>query len=177
MSDQSQALLEALSPLIPLLKWLVPLALFLAIVSVPLPGRGPGLFARRDSWRLFKYEARAELVARSGGRWEGAQLLVWGRCRRQAVEMDHVYPWSKGGPKIVSNGQALCREHNRRKSNMTPPWWYVKGLERRRARYFPADSDLRVRATMTDIDRAARARPSTRRSSRNAKTENQGRRR
>ena len=32
------------------------------------------------------------------------------------------YPWSRGGPTVLSNGQALCREHNRSKSNLRPPW-------------------------------------------------------
>ena len=81
-----------------------------------------------------------------------------GRCNSAAVEADHVFPWSKGGPTVVSNGQALCRDHNRRKSNLSPPWWYVLALEKRRRSYFPEGVDVRVRAVMSDSDREARAR-------------------
>lgn len=84
-------------------------------------------------------------------------LLAWGRCRAPAVEADHVYPWSRGGPTVLSNGQALCREHNRSKSNLRPPWWYVRALERRRAGYFPEAADVRVVARMTPEDKAARS--------------------
>lgn len=96
-------------------------------------------------------------MSRASGRCEGQVFLAWGRCREAATEADHVYPWSRGGPTVLSNGQALCSAHNRRKSNMRPPWWYVRALERRRAAYFPAGADLRVMARMNDVDRAARA--------------------
>ena len=96
-------------------------------------------------------------MARAAGRCEAGLVLVWGRCRQAATEVDHVYPWSKGGATVVSNGQALCRDHNRRKSNATPPWWYVWSLERRRRAYFPGDADIRVLATMSLKDQAARA--------------------
>ena len=97
------------------------------------------------------------VFARAGGRCEATFFLFWGRCRADAVEVDHVYPWSKGGATVVSNGQALCHRHNRAKSSWTPAWWYIASLERRRRRYFPAGVDVRVFARMTDADRAARA--------------------
>ena len=34
------------------------------------------------------------------------------------MEVDHILPWSKGGKTEISNGQCLCKEHNRRKSNI-----------------------------------------------------------
>lgn len=46
-------------------------------------------------------------------------------------------PLVEGGATVVSNGQALCKCHNRSKSNLTPPWWYVVSLERRRQKYYP----------------------------------------
>ncbi|WP_414689498.1 HNH endonuclease [Nocardioides sp.] len=97
------------------------------------------------------------VLVRAGGRCEGPLFLVVGRCREEAKEVDHIYPWSKGGPTVVSNGQALCRGHNRRKSNARPPWWYVLALERRRAGYCPPGVDVRVRARMSADERAARA--------------------
>jgi len=52
-----------------------------------------------------------------GNRCEGPLLLALGRCGKPAEEVDHIYPWSKGGATIVSNGQALFKSHNRSKSN------------------------------------------------------------
>jgi hypothetical protein len=84
-------------------------------------------------------------------------LLAWVRCHDPATEVDHVYPWSRGEPTVVSNGQALCRTHNRRKSNSRPPWWYVSSLEHRRTVYAPPDVTVRVLGRMNADDRAARA--------------------
>ena len=59
---------------------------------------------------------------------------------------------------MVSNGQALCRNHNRRKSNLRPPWWYVLSLERRRSEYVPSGVvEWRVLARMNADERASRA--------------------
>ena len=149
------ALWVGLKPFLPLLAVLLAAGLVLAC---PLPGRGPGAFARRDPWRAFKYELRRAVMTRAGHRCEAGLFLVVGRCRRPAVEADHVYPWSKGGATVIGNGQALCTLHNRRKGNVTPPWWYLVALESRRRRYFPVGADVRVRAALTAVDRAARAR-------------------
>ena len=86
-----------------------------------MPGRGPN-WSQCDPWRGFKYRARATVLERAGGRCEGSVLLAWGRCADAAVEVVHVFPYSKGGPTVVSNGQALCRDHNRRKGSINPPW-------------------------------------------------------
>lgn len=34
------------------------------------------------------------------------------------MEADHIIPWSKGGKTSSENCQMLCKEHNRRKSNI-----------------------------------------------------------
>lgn len=141
----------------PNLWWMMPLAAAGIVYSFPMPGRGPKS-SRRDPWRGFKYGARAEVLEEAGGRCEGAVLFAWGRCGRTASEVDHVFPHSKGGPTVVSNGQALCRYHNRRKGSRTPPWWYILGLEKRRLAYFPEGLDVRVFAVMTASDVAARQR-------------------
>ena len=98
-------------------------------------------------------------MERAARRCESAAFMAWGRCGSPATEVDHVFPWSRGGPTVESNGQALCRGHNRSKGAMRPPWWYVLGLERRRRSYFPAGADVRVFAVMSDDDRAARTAP------------------
>lgn len=144
---------QAIEPLAPMLVTMLALGIALA---TPLPGRGPR--GKSDLWRLFKYGARREVMDRAGGRCEAQLFLMWGRCGETATEADHIYPWSKGGPTIVSNGQALCRSHNAGKGSTTPPWWKLVGLERRRKAYFPEDADLRVYARMSEADRALRER-------------------
>lgn len=146
--------LESVRPHLPLL---VALGVLLLVFTAPLPGRGPGWFKRRDPWRGFKFASRRSVMTRAGGQCEAPVLLAWGRCREQATEADHICPWSRGGPTIVSNGQALCRTHNRRKSNVRPAWWYVTSLERRRARYVSPETEVRVLARMSADDRAVRA--------------------
>lgn len=144
--------IAAFGPSIP---WLVAIGAVMIVFTAPMPGRGPRS-ARRDVWRGFKFAPRRTVLDRAGGRCEGAVFGFGLRCPDPAVEVDHVYPWSKGGPTVASNGQALCRGHNRAKSAMTPPWWYLLTLERRRRRYFPPGVDVRVRAVMTSEDAVAR---------------------
>lgn len=146
-------MVEGLRPLLPVL---VPLGVLVILLTCPLPGRGPQLLQRRDPWRGFRFAVRRSVMDRAGNRCEGPVFLAWGRCSSPATEVDHIYPWSRGGPTIVSNGQALCREHNRRKSNLRPPWWYVLSLERRRAKYCSKGSDVRVLARMSASEKAAR---------------------
>lgn len=139
------------------LSWIIPCAvLFFAFVA-PMPRRGPAS-SKRDRWRSYKYGLRTQVMQRAGNRCEGAVILAWGRCSSPADEVDHVYPWSKGGATVASNGQALCRDHNRRKSNMTPPWWYLWGLERRRRNYFPQGVEVRVFASASPEERTLRER-------------------
>lgn len=59
----------------PFLPWVALLAALLVVLMAPLPNRGPGLFARRDPWRTFKYNARRTVLARAGHRCEGALLV------------------------------------------------------------------------------------------------------
>lgn len=149
----------------PHLWWLVPALIAAAVLNFPTLGRGPNS-SRRDPWRGFKFAPRATVMANAGGRCEAGEFIVWGRCDDPAVEVDHVIPWSSGGPTVVSNGQALCKAHNRSKSSWKPAWWYVAGLERRRRAYFPAGADVRVLAVMNAEERDARERSAA---ARNAK--------
>jgi hypothetical protein len=147
------SLLDGLRPYLPLVVLLVVLV---ALLSLPLPGRGPRILQRRDPWRGFKFAARRAVMTRAAGRCEAPRFFTWGRYPDPATEADHVFPWSCGGPTVVSNGQALCGSHNRRKSSLRPPWWYVLSLERRRASYVPSGVELRVLARMNADERLAR---------------------
>ncbi|MEA5055916.1 MAG: HNH endonuclease signature motif containing protein, partial [Propionicimonas sp.] len=154
--DWGALLASTLTGLAPVLPPFAAIAAFLLVLRCPLPGRGPHRSQGQDPWRGFKYESRRIVMERAGHRCEGAVFLAWGRCNEPAVEADHIYPWSRGGPTIVSNGQALCRGHNRNKGAMNPPWWYVLTLERRRRSYFPEGADVRVTASMTAHEVRAR---------------------
>ncbi len=156
------AIAPMLTVLTPHLWWLIPVLVLLAVLRFPMLGRGPNS-SRRDPWRGFKFASRSTVLQRAGGRCEAPALLMWGRCADPATEVDHVVPWSRGGPTVTSNGQALCRSHNRSKGAMVRPWWYVLGLERRRREYFPSGADVRVLAVMSAEERAARERSATKR--------------
>lgn len=158
-STATNAFLTVLSPH---LWWLVPLLILVVVLRFPMLGRGPNS-SRRDPLRGFKFAPRALVLERAGDRCEAPVLLAWGRCDAPAVEADHVVPWSRGGPTVASNGQALCRAHNRSKGAMVPAWWYVLGLERRRRKYFPRGADVRVLAAMSADERAARERSAAKR--------------
>nr|WP_246454533.1 HNH endonuclease signature motif containing protein [Leucobacter denitrificans] len=134
---------------------MIGLLVIVTIARFPPLGRG-SWSSKRDPWRGYRFAARREVFERAGGRCEAAFFVIWGRCREDAVEADHVYPWSKGGATIVSNAQALCRTHNRSKGAITPPWWYVLGLERRRRTYVQTESTRCVRWEMSVEDRALR---------------------
>lgn len=163
--DLESVFSDVVAGLTPMAPWFALAAVVVTFLRFPMLGRGPGVFSRRDSWRLFKYDARRLVMDRAGGRCEESLLFVWGRCGRPATEADHIYPWSRGGATVSGNGQALCHGCNRSKSNTRPAWWYIYGLERRRRGYFPAGCEVRVTAVMTAADRDLRAsaprRPST----------------
>jgi 5-methylcytosine-specific restriction endonuclease McrA len=163
MDDVLRQIWDGLHPLLATnLWWIVAVIVLAVVIRAPLPGRGP-VSARRDPWRGFKYDLRRRALDRAGARCEAPVLLIWGRCAETATEVDHVYPWSRGGPTALGNGQALCRSHNRRKGALAPSWWYVLGLERRRRGYFPPGEDRRVLARLSDEERARRERQGTRR--------------
>lgn len=154
--DPLQALVESLTKtLAPFEPWLIALVILNIVATFPLPGRGPRSSAK-DPWRGFKFAARDTVMSHAGERCEAPEFLAWGRCGNTAVEVDHVFPHSKGGATVVANGQALCRHHNRRKANMNPPWWYILGLEKRRLEYYPDDADVRVYGWMTQEEYDAR---------------------
>ena len=98
------------------------------------PGRVSVAHRRRDAQRRFNAAQRREIMQRAGHRCEGVILGI--RCRRTSdLHADHVIPWAAGGPTTVENGQALCRDCNREKSNRVPSSRQVRRLGERRTRY------------------------------------------
>jgi hypothetical protein len=92
----------------------------------------------RDPIRRFTVADKALILARAGGRCEHHAWLR-GRCRQtERLEADHIHPWSRGGQSAIANGQAVCKRHNRAKRATIPYGWQLRGLEKRRATYFPA---------------------------------------
>lgn len=52
-------------------------------------------------------------------------------CGARATEVDHVEPWSRGGPTVSFNLVAACQRCNRLKGDKTPEEWQrTQALER-----------------------------------------------
>ncbi|MEG3615206.1 HNH endonuclease [Isoptericola haloaureus] len=101
------------------------------------------LAPRRDPVRRFSASQRRAIFDRAGSRCEHKPLLG-PRCAEVPTHGDHVYPWSRGGATVLSNAQALCARHNRRKGARVPGAWYLRRLQRRRRDYFPPGEDPEV---------------------------------
>jgi 5-methylcytosine-specific restriction endonuclease McrA len=113
----------------------------LALLGLARVGRAhepPNQQARR-----FSRSQRSVIFARAGGRCERHGMLA-GRCRADAAEADHIHPFSRGGATSLSNGQGLCRRHNRSKRAHIPRNFQIRALERRRSTYFPAGQSVAV---------------------------------
>ena len=115
-----------------------------AVSAVVFCRRRFGRAVRRDKRRAFTPADRSTLLSRAGGRCE--HVAWWGhRCRADAEHADHVWPHSRGGPTVLSNGAALCAWHNLRKSDRVPSRFYVARIERSRQGYYPAGVDPTIR--------------------------------
>jgi 5-methylcytosine-specific restriction endonuclease McrA len=106
-----------------------------AVVSAARQARWKSL--PRDPVRRFARADKALILARAGGRCEYHGLLT-GRCHvSEGLEADHVHPHRRGGRTDLSNGQALCRRHNRSKHAHVPYVWQLNQLAKHRAEYYP----------------------------------------
>ena len=113
--------------------WLLaPLAVVVLAVLV-LASPAGGASAARDPRRGFTITERCE-----------HKPLLWHRCINTPTQGDHIFPWSRGGRTIMSNQQALCPFHNRRKSGTVPSRLYILRLQCRRRRYFPEGESPQV---------------------------------
>lgn len=112
-------------------------AAFLVLVSVRMVHAVAHPSTSRDPIRRFDRADKAELLRRAGSRCEH-HGWIGGRCKAtEFLEADHVHPWSRGGWTHVSNGQILCKRHNREKRASIPFNWQLRGIAKRRAAYYP----------------------------------------
>lgn len=126
-----------------LMRWEILFVVFCCIVGL-MAVRRSRFEPQRDTQRMFTPAQASEIHSRCGHRCEH-QALIGRRCSGPSEQADHVFPWSKGGMTIVSNGAGLCARHNRQKSNSVPSRFEMRRLARRRRRYFPPGSDRSVR--------------------------------
>lgn len=73
------------------------------------------------SIREFTPAQKRQIFERDGGKCQGRTCRVPGGATIPDVsqgEFDHITPWSQGGKTEVDNGQLLCRDCNRRKSDV-----------------------------------------------------------
>jgi hypothetical protein len=111
--------------------------IFAVLIAIQLVHGVAHPHTNRDPLRRFTRQDKAELLRRSGGRCEHHGWIT-GRCKATTeLQADHVHPHSRGGWTNVSNGQALCKRHNRSKSATIPFNWQLKGIAKRRASYYP----------------------------------------
>ncbi len=69
---------------------------------------------RSLSIRAFTDNMKREAYERQGG----VCLICGNNFEMEEMEADHITPWSKGGRTVAENCQMLCRDCNRRKSNI-----------------------------------------------------------
>jgi 5-methylcytosine-specific restriction endonuclease McrA len=121
--------------------WVVPVFVVFVVMALVNAVRTAIHSGSRDPVRRFSRPDKAVLLARAGNRCEHHGWLS-GRCRTvERLEADHVHPWSRGGWTHVSNGQILCRAHNRDKRAAIPWDRQLRRLAERRGAYYPAGAD------------------------------------
>lgn len=109
--------------------------LVLLILRIPT-GRPDNPFDT-DPQRLFTDRDREWINSCTQRRCEHRKWFGLARCKYKGEQLDHWYPWSKGGATSRHNLVNLCAKHNRRKSDHVPYWWQTRLLARARMNYFP----------------------------------------
>lgn len=121
--------------------WIVPVLMLFVAVALVRSARIAIHSGPRDPVRRFSRTDKAALLYRAGDRCEHHGWVV-GRCKAvDRLEADHVHPWSRGGWTHISNGQILCRAHNREKRAAIPWDRSLRRLAERRAGYFPPGAE------------------------------------
>lgn len=97
--------------------------------------------------RTYNDSERWLLYKQSSGKCQMCSKELWG-----VFEVDHIKPFSKGGPTTLDNAQVLCVECNRRKGNLYHnlsqfPYELRKWQERAHAAWLNGDTNVLVSAT------------------------------
>lgn len=103
------------------------------------PMRKPDNPFDRDPRRLFTDSDRAWIDSCCQGRCEHRCLFGLFRCRYKAQQLDHWYPYAKGGATSRRNLVDLCARHNNRKSDHVPTRLQTAMLAHARLKYFPPE--------------------------------------
>ena len=125
--------------------WSYPVAAVIAVLVLTSIVRGmrSGFSVQCDPQRVFTSAERKVGNDRAGNQCEHKPILGR-RCKNPGTQGDHIIPWSAGGATVMSNLQMLCGACNLRKSNWRPGRVAIWRLERRRRKYFPANTDTSV---------------------------------
>lgn len=91
----------------------------------------------RDPRRLFTDADRRWIAKATDNRCENRRLFALVRCWRKAQQLDHWYPYAKGGATSRRNLDYMCAKCNNRKSDHTPTLWMTFMLKLARRRYWP----------------------------------------
>lgn len=132
--DQLLGPIETVLDLVPSVAPWVGTVIAVLIILAVLPRKKRLPHHKRDPVRLYTWHQKKQLINVAAGRCEHKHPL-WRRCPQRGAEDNHIVPWSRGGRTTLSNGQLLCRKHNRRKSDIMPSLFYRWRLKQRRRRY------------------------------------------
>lgn len=121
--------------------WLWVAAIVVVVVAMAVlvacwPMRKPDNPFDRDPRRLFS-DADREFITQCTGNQCEHRMCGLIRCPRMGEQMDHHYPWSRGGATSRRNLVWLCAKHNRRKSDRVPSRLSTWLLVRARESYWP----------------------------------------
>lgn len=85
----------------------------------PLRDAAAALWLRSISWTARNspslWIGRADRIALRGSKQSADELAAAGLWLSDDLQMDHVYPWSRGGETTYENLQTLCGSCNRTK--------------------------------------------------------------
>ncbi|MBE7162923.1 MAG: HNH endonuclease, partial [Williamsia herbipolensis] len=125
--------------------WLVALLAVVVVARMVRIARVAIHNGPRDRVRLFTSADKKILLARAGHRCEHHSVIGGRRCSStEKLEADHIHPWSRGGSTHLSNGQILCKTHNREKRAAIPWNRTLLRMAENRAAYYPTDVDRAI---------------------------------
>jgi hypothetical protein len=144
MSDLETGL-TALRELLAALPFDVRQALLVALLAAAMLGhrRYVRPWRKRDPQRWFDSSQRYLVRSRVGRCEYGQPFRPWRRCPGRVEQIDHFYPWARGGATAISNAVGACIRHNQGKGGTMPSSATRWLIARRRRDYWPT-SNTRV---------------------------------